>query len=275
MTDSGISTLWSDQDFTLYLFQQDSGGCRFEFTKTHNEQGPTTIIAAWVRKELKSIENISVFATDNNDQGILLDIIWNSDHFVYRDTVNSNEGFQSSAVVLQVEFTISIVCVLWSLGLLLVGEEILDNLHIFNTTTLRRLGYITLQHNSMDSLYFDVHTTTLWCLVRKYDNLTRSRTTHLNCYSLPEFKLFSRFPMPRGFELYRFLWTEGNQDTKEVSLSAFTTTILCVNELVPKYLLLHFSGPKRPYYKQEFRDFNSLFRKNMATNTKGIAGTNQ
>ena len=162
MNDANIFTLWSEQGFTLYLLQEDSGGYRFEFTRLINEQGSTVVIAAWSQENLKNPENISVFVTNDHDQGLSIDVIWNSDHFVCRDAVNSNEGLQSSTVVLQVEFVISIVYVIWSLGLLLVGEGILDNLHIFNSTSLKCLGYITLQQNSKDSLCFDRHTATLW-----------------------------------------------------------------------------------------------------------------
>ncbi|GAV52954.1 hypothetical protein ZYGR_0AI02360 [Zygosaccharomyces rouxii] len=261
MADSRILTLWSDQGFTLYLLQEDSGGYSFEFTKVNNEQGSTMVIAAWVQEKLKSPENISVFPTNDYDQGLSIDIIWNSDHFVFRDTINSNEGFQSSTVVLQTKFFISIVYVIWSLGLLLVGEGILDNLHIFNSTSLKCLGYITLQQNSKDSLCFDRHTATLWCLVQKYDDLTKSRTTHLNCYRLPEFQLFSSSPMPRGFSNYHFVRLKENPgEKKQITSPTFTVTVLCLNELVPNYQLLHFVGPKKPYYKQKFQDLNSLLR---------------
>lgn len=258
---SGISTLWCDQDFTLCLLQDDSSGYRFEFLKVNNEQGATVVIAAWVQEELKNPENVTVFANNDQEERLVIDIIWNSDHSVYCDTINSNEGFQSSTVILQIEFVISMVYVIWSLGLVLVGEEILGNLHVFNTTSLKCLGYVTLQQNSKDSLTFDKHTTTLWCLVRKYNDLTKSRTTHLNCYQLPEFQLFSSFPMPRGFNSYHFVKLKENRGERaQITSPTFNTTILCLNEMAPNYQLLHFVGPKKPYYRQVFQDLNCLLQ---------------
>lgn len=258
MDDVTSAILWSNYGFDLHVFKEELGGYRFEFT--NNGQGSPMIIAAWVQEELENPKNISVTVSSTNYEDLTVEVIWNSANVVYRDTVSSNEGFQGSNVVLQVEFVISILHVIWSYGLILVGEEILDNLHIFNSTSLRRLGYVTLQQNSINSLKFDNHTATIWLLVRKYDELTKSRTSHLNCYRLPQFQLFSSFPMPRGFSSYYFVkLQERAQKGTQITFN-LTTTVLCTNELTSNYQLLYFVGPKRPYYIQEFKSYDSLLQ---------------
>lgn len=242
--------LWQDTRNILYLSRKTYSRWCFELLE-RKEGGHTVKIAAW-DQDVKNVEDLCVLS-----EGEEIQVIWHKHHTVHRETVAA-QGTHHSSTVLRVDFIISFIHVIWSSGLLLVEEKSTCNLHIFDTSTMKCLGYITLQADSQSLLplgspmRFDHYTGILWCLVRRYDELTKSATAHLNCYTVARFSLCATFEMPRGFTNYALVKLRNeNQGLTHVTDIA---TVLCSHILLPDFQLLHFAGPTKPYLQENFHD---------------------
>lgn len=253
MKEGEVRLLWRGIRNTLYVSRKDSSLLTFEFLGS-TEGGATVTIAAW-DQDVKNVESICVLS--EGDDGV--QVIWHTHQNVYRDIVTA-KGSHHSSVVLRVDFIISFMHVIWSSGILLLEEQGLCNLHIFDTSILKCRGYITLQADSQSLLplkspmRFDDNTRTLWCLVRRYDESTKLSSTHLNCYAIPEFSMVATLEMPRGFTNYALInLRKEPQGKKHLNGVA---TVLCSHQLLQTCQLLHFAGPKKPYRQENCCESN-------------------
>lgn len=264
--------LWtSNKEYKLDITYGFGNPCLFELVRLNvsnsDEQASSTLILQW-EHEIKEIENICFICTsDEEEEGkqfYLLKILWHRRNVVYCDYVTLNQRHQTveTEQVVSVSFNISFFHIIWSHGIIFLEEESLGNLHVFNTGHDRYLGYITLYTNALSifesgsMVKFDSLTSTLWAVVRKYDEVTKTSSIFLNTYNLPKFTLETSINLPRGYSHYSFAKLEKvNNESDALGFEDLESTVLCSScELLQKSVIQRFLSPATPW-KESHLDY--------------------
>lgn len=263
--------LWSsNQEYKLDFTYGFGNACQFELLQLNklnsDEQASSAVILRWAH-EIKVIENICFICTSEEGQerkeGYLLKILWHANNVVYCDFVTLNERLQTveTEPILSVSFNISFFHIVWSLGIIFLEEDCLGNLHIFDTGHDHYLGYITLYTNALSifesgsMIKFDSSTSTLWAIVRKYDEVTKTSSIFLNTYNIPKFTLETSINLPRGYSRYGFVKLEKDCESEPYGMKATEGTVLCSScELLQKSVIQRFLSPAAPW-KESHMDY--------------------
>lgn len=248
--------LWSSADgYGLYFTNGANGLCHFNLVRSANDQRHT-IVLEW-RHNVKTITSLCCICASQEEQDEsqthCLKIVWNSLETIYCDylKISGNQPILETEPLIDVSFTICGFYVIWKHGIVLVEEANVRQLHIFETSLGRYLGYLTLFAN-IDSdlelthmINFDNETSKLWAIVRKYDALTKKSSAYLNTYAIPNFKLLSSVQLPRGFTKYGLIKKPTSMKLEVHELHSLMVYSSC--DLFEKTTIQWFLSPTTPW----------------------------
>ncbi|QLG70749.1 hypothetical protein HG535_0A06910 [Zygotorulaspora mrakii] len=252
--DTAARCLWLDEDgLVVYCNFRSPTYCEFKIMIK------SKLIKGW-RHTIKRESSIR-FINDkgSDDSKHLFKLLWSRDKTLYCDYIEvSRDGTAAVTTeeIMTVAFTISTFYVMWSQGIICLWEKISGNLHLFNTGHNRYLGYLTLYSSACSSaslLRFIDETMSLWAIVRKYDETTKTSSAFLNTYLLPDFILLTTTMLPKGFSQYYFGKESYVTVSKPANFSNVAATNLsssqlcCSCDMSNRSIIQWYFSPKKPW----------------------------
>lgn len=249
--------LWASDDGYKLLVAVDKR-CRFWLVQ---EQGK--VLLEW-EHDVKRVENVywcSVNRSEEENGGSrVVKLVWNDLNSVYCDyvTISDSEAKVKTELVIEVDFVVSALYLLWDYGQILLLERSLALLHIFDTGRARYLGYITVfsSNRLAETVRYDPKSRRLWVIARKYDDLTKRSTAYLNTYDIPGFVVITSVLLPRGFSHYSFV-----KPPPVESLDTFVENSVAIYsscELLNRTVVQWFICPKNPWRETSYEHFTPL-----------------
>lgn len=252
--------LWTSEDgYELLMIHEEDERCRFWVLAV----GSSKVLLEW-KHDIKTVQNVCCRGTSRlqaDREGLhVVKLVWNGSNSLYCDyvTISGTAASLKTELVIEVDFPVSAFYLLWTNGLVLIQEELLAQLHLFDTGHARYLGYITLCTNSSvtEMVRYEPRTKRLWVIARKYDELTKNSSACLNTYDLSNFKLQTSVPLPRGFTHYGFVKAPtvgGLEEFADRSIAIYSSC-----ELLNKTVLQWFVSPRTAWRESRFAHFAPL-----------------
>lgn len=245
--------LWASNDgYELWIEEEARKASQFYVVNGTNGK----VLLQW-QHEFKTTANVCCVCTtedgQNGEQTHLLKVAWSDSRTVYCDyvTISGNLPVLVTEPLIDVSFDITAFELIWNQGVALIVEEALGCLHVFDTGLNRYLGYVTLFSNAKTNLQlaqlikYASAQSTLWAIVRQYDESTKVSWACLNTYQISNFTLKSTVQLPRGFTDYTFVNVPG---IKHLQRFEEMSTVVCSScDILGKSVIQWFLSPKMPW----------------------------
>lgn len=252
---NAIGRLWSDdRGLAINCTFAHNNLCRFEIVNKNE------VIKEW-EHNIKGFKNVCFTRSPDLDSQLQFKMLWYRDQNVYCDYITvdlENGSGVETETALTVNFDISNFYILWSQGILWLQEEAVWNLHVFDTGHDRYLGYVTLHSGTTAEgslLRFDDDTMSLWAIVSKYDEVTKTSSAFLNTYSIPNFILSTSVLLPRGYSKYTFVHeplAEPAEPGQKAGLRGIESALICSScDILNKSIVQWYLTPKKPWKQKQ------------------------
>lgn len=240
--------LWADSDgCELWVAQGPKKACQFYVVSGKTGE----VMLQWQNESTTagSVSCVCIYEDlPDGRQRRLLKVAWSGLRAVYCDyvTIGGTQAVLETETLIDVSFDISGFQLIWDHGLALIMEDLLDCLHIFDTGRNRYLGYLTLYSSAEAVLKYDSTHSTLWAIVKQYDESTKVSSACLNTYRLPSFALASSVQLPRGFTYYAF--AKKAPGIKHLEQFEELSNVVCSScDLMDRSVFQWFLSPKMPW----------------------------